>query len=163
LFGLFGSRSPRMIPESPTCPMKILPRFMKQTDAVVPAVEGSPDAVFFQLGRSVHMDCWVARKPSRIALRTWRQRRETFLFALLTLRMNKLERFFWTDFSRLALLISIRLRDTQCNNTQHKDPIYEMQPLGINDIQHNKTSIMLSAVFPSIAVRLTETLPTAVL
>jgi len=55
LEGLLGSLSPKTIPESPTWPMKSLPRFMKQIDAVVPAVEGRPDAVLRQLGRSFHI------------------------------------------------------------------------------------------------------------
>ena len=31
-----------MMPESPTWPMKIFPRLIKQTEAVVPAVDGRP-------------------------------------------------------------------------------------------------------------------------
>ena len=46
-----------MMPESPQWPTKIFPRLMKQMEAVVPAVEASPDAVGRQLGRSFTISC----------------------------------------------------------------------------------------------------------
>ena len=70
LLGWVGSLSPRIIPESPTCPMNNFPLFMKHIDAVVPAVEGRPVAVLRQFGNSFHIACWVDKKPSRMALRT---------------------------------------------------------------------------------------------
>ena len=70
LLGWVGSLSPRMIPESPTCPMNNFPLFMKHIDAVVPAVDGRPVAVLRQFGNSFHIACWVDKKPSRMALRT---------------------------------------------------------------------------------------------
>jgi hypothetical protein len=36
------------MPESPQWPTNSFPRFMKQIEAVVPAVEGNPEAVLFQ-------------------------------------------------------------------------------------------------------------------
>ena len=72
LVGWLGSRSPKMIPESPTCPMKSLPRLMKQTEAVVPAVDGKPEAVFFHEGKSFHISCCVDKNPSRMAFKTYK-------------------------------------------------------------------------------------------
>lgn len=68
--GLFGSCVPRTMAESPTCPMKILPRRMKAMEAVVPAVLGSPLGVFGQLGNSFHIARCVVLNPSLMAFNT---------------------------------------------------------------------------------------------
>ena len=57
---------------------------MKQTEAVVPAVEGKPVAVFLQLGNSFHIARWVDRNPSLMALRTlWSSSDQNSLFFVI--------------------------------------------------------------------------------